>query len=52
MEELKNRWISILRHKASVYEHEARKRGEIVTEPSLDSICNEMEAFFTGLTKK
>jgi hypothetical protein len=48
MEELKNRWISILRQKAS-YEHEARKRGEVVCSPSIDEICNEIEAFFVGL---
>ncbi len=47
-EELKNRWISILRHKAE-YEHEARKNGETVTRPDIDDICNEIEAFFTGL---
>lgn len=51
MDELKNRWISILRMKASEYEHKARKNGEVVCEPSLDQICNEMEAFFTGLDK-
>ena len=49
-EELKNRWIGLLRQKASEYEHEARKKGTIVAEPSLDDICNEIEAFFTGLT--
>jgi hypothetical protein len=51
MNDLKERWISLLRNKASQYEHEARKNGETVTGPSLDDICNEMEAFFTGLTK-
>ena len=51
LEELKNRWIGLLRSKASEYEHEARKNGEVVTEPSIDGICNEMEAFFTGLQK-
>lgn len=51
MEELKNRWVGLLRQKASIYEHAARKRGETVPGPSLDDICNEMEAFFTGLTK-
>lgn len=51
-EELANRWIGILRMKASEYEHMARKRGEAVCTPSLDDICNEMSAFFTGLTKK
>jgi hypothetical protein len=50
LEELANRWISILRHKAD-YEHQARKRGEVVPSPSIDDICNEMTAFFTGLTK-
>jgi len=47
-QELKNRWVSLLRRKAE-YEHNARKNGEQVTEPSIDDICNEMEAFFTGL---
>ena len=47
--ELKDRWIVLLRQKASFFEHEARKRGETVAEPSLDDICNEIEAFFTGL---
>lgn len=46
MEKLKNRWIRLLRQKASMYEHSARKRGEVVLSPSLDDICNEMEAFF------
>jgi len=47
-EELAKRWISILRMKAE-YEHEARKNGEEVSSPSIDDICNEMIAFFTGL---
>jgi hypothetical protein len=51
MKDLKNRWISILRNKASEYEHEARKNGKTVVEPSLDDICNEMEAFFVGLDR-
>ena len=46
---LKKRWDSVLRAKASDYEHTARKNGEIVTSPSLDDLANEMEAFFTGL---
>lgn len=49
-EELKRRWVGILRGKAE-YEHNARKNGEIVTSPSIDDICNEIEAFFTGLIK-
>lgn len=48
-EELKNRWISILRGKASEYEHTARENGEIVCSPSIDTICNEIDVFFTGL---
>jgi len=48
-EELIERWISLLRSKASQYEHIARKSEEIVSSPSLDDICNEMEAFFVGL---
>ena len=47
-EELANRWISILRMKAD-YEHTARKKGETVCEPSIDDICNEIEAYFTGI---
>ena len=50
MEELKNRWIKILRRKAS-YEHEERIKGEVVVSPSIDDICNEIEAFFAGLIK-
>ena len=47
--ELKERWESLLRMKASQYEHTARKNGEVVASPSIDNICNEMKAFFTGL---
>lgn len=46
--ELHKRWNSILRMKAG-YEHDMRKKGEVVASPSIDDICNEMEAFFTGL---
>ena len=48
--QLYKRWNSILRMKAE-YEHNARKNGEVVASPSIDDICNEMEAFFTGLEK-
>jgi len=48
-QELKTRWIGILRQKAN-YEHNARKNGEIVSSPDIDDICNEIEAFFTCLT--
>ena len=51
LKELKDRWIDLLRVKAR-YEHNARKNGEIVASPSIDDICNEMEAFFTGLSTK
>lgn len=47
-EELKDRWVNLLRMKAA-YEHNARKNGEIVTSPDIDDICNEIEAFFVGL---
>ena len=47
-EELANRWIYLLRQKAE-YEHNARKNGEVVTEPSIDDVCNEMIAYFTGI---
>ena len=46
--ELANRWISILRQKAH-YEHEERAKGIIVPEPSIDNICNEMIAYFSGV---
>ena len=52
MKELQQRWISLLRMKAKEYEHKARKNGEVVAGPSLDTICNEMNAFFTGLNNK
>ena len=48
-EELANRWISILRMKASEYEHTARKKGETVCVSDIDDICNEIEAYFTGV---
>lgn len=47
-EDLKNRWVELLRQKAHTYEHPARKRGEVVCGPDIDDICNEIEAFFTG----
>lgn len=50
--ELFERWESILRYKASVYEHEARKNGEVVSSPSIDSICNEIKAFLVGIESK
>lgn len=46
--ELADRWISLLRQKAE-YEHNARKNGEVVPSPSIDDICNEMIAYFTGI---
>ena len=49
--ELANRWISVLRSKASQYEHEAREKGKVVTAPDLDDVCNEMTAYFTGIIK-
>lgn len=45
-QELKDRWVKLLRMKASEYEHAARSRGEVVTSPDIDDICNEIEAFF------
>jgi len=50
LEELKNRWVGLLRQKAE-YEHNARNNGEVVASPSIDDICNEIEAFFVGLEK-
>ena len=52
LQELKARWIRILREKASEYEHTTRKNGEGVSSPDLDDLANEMEAFFTGLITK
>ena len=50
LRELADRWISLLRQKAE-YEHKLRKAGETVCEPSIDDICNEMIAYFTGIIK-
>ena len=49
--ELADRWISLLRRKAE-YEHDAIKNGEVVASPSIDDICNEMIAYFTGVLIK
>ena len=46
---LRDRWGRILRGKASDYKHKVWKNGEVVYEPSLDDLANEMDAFFTGL---
>lgn len=51
-EDLANRWISILRMKAHEYEHEARGKGKVVASPSIDDICNEITAYFTGVIIK
>lgn len=51
-EEIFERWNSLLRMKASEYEHDARKRGEVVVGPSIDDICNEMKAFLAGIESK
>ena len=48
-EELLERWLNILRHKASRYEHSARKAGSVVSSPSIDDVCNELKSFFVGL---
>jgi hypothetical protein len=48
-EALVGRWLSILRAKASEYEHPARRENEVVSSPSIDDICNEMVAYFTGI---
>lgn len=52
LEELQERWIHLLRMKAEEYEHSARGLGEDVSEPSIDTVCNEIEAFFIGLQNK
>jgi len=46
--ELAERWIGLLRIKAR-YEHDERKLGKTVASPSIDDICNEMTAYFTGI---
>ena len=48
-QELHERWNSILRMRSREYEHTARENGKVVSEPSIDDICNEMDAFFTAL---
>ncbi len=50
--ELINRWTSILRSKAGLYEHTSRENGQIVSQPDLDTIANEIYAFFVGLNNK
>ena len=42
------RWKGILRAKAEQYEHPARKSGKEVFSPSIDDVCNEMDAFIAG----
>ncbi len=51
-EELFKRWDGLLRRKASEYEHPVRMVGGRVTEPSIDDICNEMDAFLAGITQE
>lgn len=46
---LEERWVRLLRFKAREYEHKERKEGKTVCSPSLDDICNEIQAFFAGL---
>ena len=52
IEEVFEGWENTLRHKASEYEHEARKNNEIVSSPSIDTICNEMRVFLAALKWK
>jgi len=47
-----DRWINNIRAKASEYEHKARKNSQVVVEPNLDAICNEMIAFKNGFNSK
>lgn len=46
--DLFHRWLGTLRSKAAQYEHTARARGEEVTTPCLDDVCNEIEAYLVG----
>lgn len=48
-EDLKNRWIRILKSKAKEYEHNKGDGERDVLMPDLDDICNEIEAFFAGM---
>lgn len=52
LKELHQRWDYLLRRKAMEYEHEARRVDKEVSSPSIDDICNEMDAFFAGLIKR
>ena len=49
--DLADRWIGLLRMKAR-YEHDERLAGKVVASPSIDDICNEMIAYFTGIVEK
>ena len=49
LEQQFDRWIHVLRGKASEYEHTARGEGKKISQPDLDSICNELQAFLSGL---
>jgi len=49
LQDLRNRWLRILRAKASEYEHTTRGKNKQVSYPDLDTICGEIEAFFAGL---
>jgi len=48
-EQLKNKWIRILRSKAKEYEHNRGEGERDVLRPDIDEVCNEIEAFFAGL---
>jgi len=50
--EIFSRWTQTLRAKAKEYEHFERKQGITITQPDIDSICNEMDAFLTGYNSK
>lgn len=49
LDEVFERWETILRAKAHQYEHPARGEGKVVTAPDIDDICNEMRALRAGL---
>jgi hypothetical protein len=52
MEELKDRWCSLIRHNAKLlvdYAHEKGERDKLPS-PELFAIASEIEAFFAGLS--
>ena len=51
-EKLAERWISIIRGNARMYEKKMRAGVQEIPRPDLDDICNEITAYFTVGTYK